>query len=347
MLLRRVELPAIEVVERLVGMQAQVPADPYTALWSRIEGFRPDELSELIAGRGAVRAVGLMRTTIHLVSARDALTIRPLMQPVLERAWRYSPFSRSLAGADVNEIIAAGLELLAERPYVATELGKRLQERWPDADANSMGYAIRFLVPVLQPPPRGLWGKGGLPYVETIERWLGRPLDPNPSIDDIVLRYLGAFGPATAKDVQVWSWLAGMRGVLERLRPRLRTFRDEKGRELFDVPDAPYPDADTPAPVRFLPEYDNIALSHDDRTRVIERKFGEGIWMRGSILVDGFVRGTWRMDTKRGEGMLKIGLFDSLIPSDRVAVAAEAELLAAFLAPDARTRDVRIDELVE
>jgi hypothetical protein len=347
MLLRRVELPAIEVVERLVGMQAQVPADPYTALWSRIEGFRPDELSELIAERGAVRAVGLMRTTIHLVSARDALTIRPLMQPVLERAWRYSPFSRSLAGADVNEIIAAGLELLAERPYVATELGKRLQERWPDADANSMGYAIRFLVPVLQPPPRGLWGKGGLPYVETIERWLGRPLDPNPSIDDIVLRYLGAFGPATAKDVQVWSWLAGMRGVLERLRPRLRTFRDEKGRELFDVPDAPYPDADTPAPVRFLPEYDNIALSHDDRTRVIERKFGEGIWMRGSILVDGFVRGTWRMDTKRGEGMLKIGLFDSLIPSDRVAVAAEAELLAAFLAPDARTRDVRINELVE
>jgi hypothetical protein len=347
MLLRRVELSAIEVVERLVGMQAQVPADPYTALWSRIEGFRPEELSELIAERGAVRAVGLMRTTIHLVSARDALTIRPLMQPVLERAWRYSPFSRSLAGADVNEIVAAGLELLAERPYVATELGKRLQERWPDADANSMGYAIRFLVPVLQPPPRGLWGKGGLAYVETIERWLGRPLDPNPSIDDIVLRYLGAFGPATAKDVQVWSWLAGMRGVLERLRPRLRTFRDEKGRELFDVPDAPYPDADTPAPVRFLPEYDNIALSHDDRTRVIDRKFGEGIWMRGSILVDGFVCGTWRMDTKRGESVLKIGLFDSLTPTDRADVSAEAELLAAFLAPDARTRDVRIGELVE
>jgi hypothetical protein len=345
MLLHRVERPAIEVVERLVGMQAQVPTDPYTALWSRIKGFQPAELSELIAERRAVRAVGLMRTTIHLVSARDALTIRPLMQPVLDRAWRYSPFSKQLGRAEVDNVVAAGLELLAERPYVATELGKRLQERWPDADANSMGYAIRFLVPVLQPPPRGLWGKGGLSYVETIERWLGRPLDPNPSIDDIVLRYLGAFGPATAKDVQVWSWLTGMRGVLERLRPRLITFRDEKGRELFDVPDAPYPDADTPAPVRFLPEYDNIVLSHDDRTRVMDRKLNEPIWMRGSILADGFVRGTWRMDTKRGEGVLKIGLFDSLAPSDRAEVAAEAELLGDFLAPDARTRDVRISEL--
>lgn len=345
MLLRRIELPAIEVVERLVGMQAQVPTDPYTALWSRIKGFQPDELSQLIAEKRAVRAVGLMRTTIHLVSARDALAIRPLMQPVLDKAWQYSPFSRSLAGADVGEVVAAGHELLAERPYVATELGKRLQERWPDADANSMGYAIRFLVPVLQPPPRGLWGKGGLAYVETIERWLGRPLDPDPSVDDVVLRYLAAFGPATAKDVQVWSWLTGMREVLERLRPRLRTFRDEKGRELFDVPDAPFPDPDAPAPVRFLPEYDNIALSHDDRTRVIDRKLTEDIWMRGSILVDGFVRGTWRIDTRRGESILKIGLFDSLTASDSADVEAEAELLAGFLVPDARTREIRIVEI--
>jgi winged helix DNA-binding protein len=345
MLLRRVEVPAIDVIERLVGMQAQVPTDPYTALWSRIEGFQTVELSELIAERRVVRAVGLMRTTIHLVSARDALTIRPLMQPVLDRAWRYSPFSRRLAGADVNEVVAAGLALLAERPFVATDLGKRLQERWPDADANSMGYAIRFLVPVLQPPPRGLWGKGGLPHIETIERWLGRPLERNPSVDELVLRYLAAFGPATAKDVQVWSWLTGMRDVLERLRPRLRTFRDEKGRELFDVPDAPYPDPDTPAPVRFLPEYDNIALSHDDRTRVIDRKLTEDIWMRGSILVDGFVRGTWRVDTKRGESIFTIGLFDALTASGRADVEAEAELLANFLVPDARTRDVRIGEV--
>ncbi len=344
MLLQRVDLPAIDVIERLVGMQAQVPTDPYTALWSRIGGFRAEELSDLIADRRAVRAVGLMRTTIHLVSARDALAIRPLMQPVLDRAWRYSPFSKQLAGTAVEDVVAAGLDLLAERPYVATELGKRLQERWPDADANSMGYAIRFLVPVLQPPPRGLWGKGGLAYVETIERWLGRPLDPDPPVDEIVLRYLAAFGPATAKDVQVWSWLTGMRAVLDRLRPRLHTFRDENGRELFDVPDAPFPDPETPAPVRFLPEYDNIALSHDDRTRVIDRKFTEPIWMRGSILVDGFVRGTWRIDTRHNVSVLKAALFDSLTAADKVAVESEAELLAGFLVPDVGTREIQIGE---
>lgn len=345
MLLERVELPALEVIERLVGMQAQVPTDPYTALWSRIDGFRAGELSELIAERRAVRVVGLLRTTIHLVSARDALAIRPLMQPALERAWRYSPFSKRLGGADVADVVAAGLELLAERPYVATELGKRLQERWPDADANSMGYAIRYLVPILQPTPRGLWGQGGLARVETIERWLGKPLEPDPSLDDVVLRYLAAFGPATAGDVQVWSWLTGIREVLERLRPRLRTFRDDRGRELFDVPDAPFPDPDTPAPVRFLPEYDNIALSHDDRTRVIDRKLSEPIWMRGSILVDGFVRGTWRMDAKRRASTLRIGLFDTLTSVERVAVEGEAGLLAAFLTPEAETRELRIGDL--
>jgi hypothetical protein len=345
MLLERADLPAIEVIERLVGMQAQVPTDPYTALWSRIEGFDRQELSRLIAERRAVRAVALMRTTIHLVSARDALSIRPLMQPALERVWRYSTFSKSIGGADVADVIAAGLELLAERPYVATELGKRLQERWPDADANSLGYAIRFLVPVLQPPPRGLWGKGGLAFIETIERWLGQPMDPSPSVDEFVLRYLAAFGPATARDVQVWSWWTGIREVLDRLRSRLVTYRDEHGRELFDVPDAPFPDADTSAPVRFLPEYDNIVLSHHDRTRVIDRKLSEPIWMRGSILVDGFIRGTWRIDTKQNESTLRIGLFDSLTPADHADIEAEAERLADFLVPDARTRQIRIGEI--
>jgi len=342
LLLHRVEMPALDVIERLVGMQAQVPTDPYTALWSRVEGFQPKELSEHIAERRVVRAVTLMRTTIHLVSARDALAIRPLMQPVAERAWRYSPFARLLAGVDIDAVIAASLELLAERPHVPRDLGRRLAERWPDRDANSLGYVSRFLVPLLQPPPRGLWGTGGLAYVETIERWLGRPLDSDPSVDDLVLRYLAAFGPATAKDVQVWSWLTGIREVLERLRPQLRTFRDERGRELFDVPDGPFPDPETPAPVRFLPEYDNIALSHDDRTRVVDRTFAEPIWLRGSILVDGFIRGTWRIDTKRRSSTITIRLFDTLTSSDHADVGAEAERLAAFLVPGSDSREIVI-----
>ena len=263
------------MVERLVGMQAQVPSDPYFALWSRIEGFRTDELTSLITERRAVRATTMLRTTIHLVSARDALTLRALLQhPVAERQWGYSPFARALAGVDVDEVVAAGRAMLAERPQTIGEIGKRLNERWPDREAADLGYAVRYLVGLVQVPPRGVWGRSGRPVLDTIEQWLGEPLAVAPSIDYLVLRYLAAFGPATAKDVQTWSWLTGIGEVLERLRPRLRTFHDQGGRELFDVPDGLLPDPDTPAPVRFLPEYDNLVLSHDDRSRVIDRRFG-------------------------------------------------------------------------
>ena len=144
----------------------------------------------------------LMRTTIHLVSAGDCLEIRPLIQPVVERQWRYSPFAKALAGLDIDEVLAAGQALLAERPQTAGAIGKRLAERWPDRDASSLGYAVRWLVPIVQIPPRGLWGRGGQPVLETVERWLGAPLSKTASLDELVLRYLAAFGPATAKDFE-------------------------------------------------------------------------------------------------------------------------------------------------
>jgi hypothetical protein len=340
LLLERVRRPGFEVIEHLVGMQAQVPSDPYTALWSRIEDFDPAELSTLIEERRAVRATALLRTTIHLVSARDCLVIRGVMQPVLERQFRYSPFARALPDVDVDDVVAAGLDILAERPMTMSALGRRLEERWPGRDPTALSYAIRYLVPLVQVPPRGLWGRGGQPVSDTVESWLGAAVESAPSLDDLVLRYLAAFGPATAKDVQVWSWLSGIREVLERLRPRLRTFRDGAGRELFDVPDGPMPDPDTPAPVRFLPEYDNIALSHDDRTRIIDRQFGVDRWMRGSVLVDGFVRGTWRLDGKR-DAVLAVRLFDVADNSQRTDVEDEAGRLLGFLAPGAQTRDLR------
>jgi hypothetical protein len=344
LLLERVELPAIEVIQSLVGMQAQVPTDPYTALWSRIAGFRPEELSALITERGAVRATAMMRGTIHLLSARDALSIRPLTQPVIERAWRSSPFVRQLDGVDVDAVVAAGLELLAERPHTASELGRRLQERWRDREAGPLAYSIRFLVPLVQPPPRGVWGLSGRPLLDTTTHWLGAALDPAPVLDDLVLRYLAAFGPATVRDAQTWSWLTGLREVFERLRPRLRTYRDENGRELFDVPDGPMPDPETPSPVRFLPEYDNIVLSHDDRSRVLDRAFGSGDWLRGSVLVDGFVAATWRIDTKADGATLQVRTMGPLDAADRLHVEAEAERLVEFLAGDARSRDVQIHD---
>ena len=334
MLLRREPASAIEVMERLVGMQAQVPTDPYTALWSRIEGFDPGELSSDLQERRAVRVVMLMRTTIHLVSARDCLEIRPLLQPLAERQWGYSPFAKALAGLDIDEVVGAGLELLAERPQTGGAIGKRLAERWPDRDPSSLGYAMRWLVPLVQIPPRGLWGRGGQPVLETVERWLGEPLADNPSLDDLVLRYLAAFGPATARDVGVWSSLTGIREVLDRLRPRLRTFRDEAGRELFDVSDAPLPDPETPAPARLLPEYDNLLLSHDDRSRMGDPIFKGRPWWHGSVLVDGFVAGTWQPERRNGGTTLRIGLYRSLTDAELADVEAEAASLTAFLAPD-------------
>jgi hypothetical protein len=334
LLLRRERVPALHVIERLVGMQAQVPTDPYTALWSRIDGFDPAELSADLTERRAVRAVMLMRTTIHLVSARDCLEIRPLIQPVVERQWRYSPFAKALSGLDLDEVLDAGLALLAEGPQTAGAIGKRLAERWPDRDPSSLGYAIRWNVPLVQIPPRGLWGRGGQPVLETVERWLDARLSTKPSLDDLVLRYLAAFGPATAKDAGVWSWLTGLGGVMERLRPQLVMYRDEAGRELFDVPDAALPDPETPAPVRLLPEFDNLLLSHDDRSRLSDGSYHGQRWWHGSLLVDGFLTGTWRPERRPGGITLRIGLYRPLTDVELTDVEAEAARLVAFLGPD-------------
>ena len=340
MLLRRLELPALDAIEHLVGMQAQAPSPPYIGLWTRLEGFRPDELGSLITDRRAVR-IALMRNTVHLVSASDCLALRPLMQPVLDRTLFSTHANRAhLEGVDTGALVAAGRALLEERPRTAKELGKLLQEQWPERDPAALARAVRHLLPLVQVPPRGVWGKSGPAAHTTAESWLGRPLDPDPSIEQVVLRYLGAFGPATVKDVQTWSGLTRLGEVVERLRPRLRTFRDERGKELFDVPDAPMPDPATPAPPRFLPEFDNLILSHANRTRFIAEEYRKALASRNGMvpaafLVDGFVQGTWRTERSRGRASLEIKPFEPMAQGDRDALAEEGERLIRFVAePD-------------
>jgi hypothetical protein len=335
MLLRRRKLSAVEAIEHLVGMQAQAPAPPYVGLWTRLEDFHPDDLKRLILERRAVR-IALMRNTVHLVSARDCLAMRPLMQPVFDRTLYSTRANRAnLEGVDIEALVAAGRALLEERPRTAKELGKLLQEQWPEHDPASLARAIRHLVPLVQVPPRGLWGKSGPAAHTTAEAWLGRPLDPASSLEETILRYLGAFGPATVKDVQTWSGLTRLGEVIERVRPRLRIFRDERGKELFDVPDAPMPDPDTPALPRFLPEFDNLILSHADRTRVIAEEYRKAIASKNgmvpaSVLVDGFVRGTWKTERSRGKATLEVKPFEPLAKEDRDALAEEGEQLIRF-----------------
>jgi Winged helix DNA-binding domain len=351
MLVRRQKLPAAEAIEHLVGLQAQAPNPPYVGLWTRLEGFHPDELARLITDRRAVR-IALMRNTIHLVTARDCLKLRPLVQPVFDRALYANRTHRAgIDGMDVEAVVAAGRALLEERPRTAKELGELLQERWPNRDPSSLARAIRHLVPLVQVPPRGIWGKSGQATHTTAAAWLGRPLDPDPSLDELVVRYLAAFGPATVRDVQTWSGLARLGEVTDRLRPHLRTFRDERGKELFDLPDAPRPDPDTPVPPRFLPEFDNLILSHADRTRIIANDFRKEIASKNgmvpaTVLVDGFVRGTWKTERTRGKVTLVIEPFEPLSKEDCDALAEEGEQLVRFVAePEgAETFKVRFAE---
>ena len=342
-------MPVLDAVEHLVGLQAQVPHNPYTALWSRLAGFQPEALADLIEGRRAVRTV-VMRATIHLVSAADCLALRPLMQPVLDAELsRHPEFAPELRGVDLEPALSFGRGLLAERPLTQAEIRTAMQERFPGLHAGALAYACRCLLALVQVPPRGLWGRSGQVRSATAESWLGRPLAADPSIDEAVLRYLGAFGPATAADVATWSRLTRLRPVLERLRPRLRTFRDERGRELFDLPDAPRPDPDTPAPPRFLPEYDNALLSHADRSRFapgghrgrLEPMARGGF--HGVVLVDGAVSALWALEVERGSGAASLVVRHLRMPKRAAAsVAAEGRRLLRLLAPDAPAADVRL-----
>jgi hypothetical protein len=341
MLLRRRRVPVLEAIERLVGMQAQEPRDPYVALWSRLDRFRPEALAEPIADRRAVRMT-LLRGTLHLVTARDALALRPLIQPVIERTlFGSSPLRTAVDTVDLDELLAMFEQLVEEKPRTRAELVKAVAERWPDLDASSLGYAM-YLLPTVQVTPRGIWGMPGRSAFTTVEHWLGRPIETAGEPDEMVLRYLAAFGPAAVADVQSWSGLSGVRAVIERLRPRLRTFRDERGRELLDVPGAPLPDPDTPAPARFLPEYDNVLLAHKDRSRMVAipvRLWTQVGW--GSVLVDGFGAARWKVDREKDDrAVLRIEPFRKLSRTEKGEVSEEGARLLSLLAGDAGSHDI-------
>lgn len=343
LLLERVRRAAADVVEHLVGLQAQEPIDPYVALWTRIDGFDPAELSAMIEERRAVR-MGLLRGTLHLVTSRDALSQYPILADVMARSWKSSPFIKQLGGADIDEVVAAARKALEEQPRTPSELGAALAPGWPDRDSTALAYAARFLLPLVQVPPRGLWKKAGRPTNTTAEAWLGSAMVNEPDIEDLLLRYLAVFGPATVGDMRVWSWLTGLREVVERLRPRLRTFRDEAGRELFDVPDGLLVEEDTPAPIRFLPQYDNVFLSHEDRARINGAlTWGlEFVW-KGPVLVDGSIAATWRVQRSEKTATMNVELGRKLSAAERRDLEDEAAHLAEFLDPD-RDRDLVIVE---
>lgn len=337
-LLERRRASAEETLETLVGMQAQLPNAPYVGLWTRLADFDAAELSRLVEDRRAVRMT-LMRGTIHLVTARDCFRIRPVIQPALERdVYRNGTFGRErLEGLDVAAVLAAGRELVKGRPLTNAQLRDELGRRWPDRDAAALAYAVRGVEPMIHVPPRGIWQRSGPIALTTVEAWLGRPVDDRADLDGTLLRYLAAFGPATVADAQAWSRLTGLRDAFERLRPGLRLFQDEGGRTLFDLPDAPRPDPDTPAPVRFLPEYDNVLLGHADRTRFVEddvrRRVAAENLTAGAVLVDGRAGGTWTTAPTDGVVTLTVRPVTPFRGPVETEVVEEGLRLLAFIAP--------------
>ncbi|MFD3694570.1 winged helix DNA-binding domain-containing protein [Streptomyces sp. NPDC058646] len=329
LLLSRAEMSAQDAVTHLLGLQAQNVKPPYFQLHARLAGFRPAELAGLMESREVVRMV-TMRSTIHTHTAHDALTLRPLVQPARDREVNY--FRKGLDGVDLERLGACARDFVESEPRTMGEIREALLAQWPGADPQALSVAARCRLPLVQVTPRGVWGRSGQVRLTTVERWLGRAAGQAQPVDEVVLRYLGAFGPASVKDMQVWAGLTRLREAFERLRPGLAVFRDGNGVELFDLPDAPRPDPDTPAPPRFLPEFDNLLLSHADRSRVVAPEIKGRTWTGNqahrTLLVDGFLAGLWKPD---GAGVT-VELFGTVSRARKDEIVAEGERMIAAMA---------------
>lgn len=342
--------PAADVlaeIAHLVGLQSQAPDPPYVGLWTRLETFDPQTLSALLTERRVVR-IALMRGTVHLVTADDAPVLHTLLRPLFVRQLRTSSqHARHLAGLDLDDLAAAGRDALHEGPLTPAGLGDALAPRWPDVPPAALAQGVRGLLPLVQVPPRGLWrARGGTgTRWATAETWLGRAApelvdtdERRAALADITLRYLAAFGPAGVADIQRWSGLTGLAGVVDAIRPQLVSFAGPDGRDLVDLPDAPRPPADTPAPVRFLPAWDNLLLSHVNRERIITEArraamFSVNGIVAPSLVVDGAVVGRWDLRTAPGSATLEVTLLDArLTAAQRDETEVEGLRLLALLA---------------
>ncbi len=345
MLLERASIGVPAAIERLAGMQAQEPKHPFIGLWTRVASFSADALLDALREREVVRAT-LMRSTLHLFSAADYAALRLSLQPPMSVALRV--LGARAEGLDAEQVVPATRELLAGAQLTFDAIRAGLQERFPDVNDRALGYAARTLVPLVMVPGDGRWGYPRVSEFALAEELLGAALAP-AAPEELVARYLGAFGPASAADVQTWSGIGGMKAVLDGMRERLELFADERGRELFDLPDAPRPGDDVPAPARLLPEFDNLVLAYDDRTRVIADEHRplvttKNLRVRATFLVDGLVAGTWTIAVNRKIATLTLAPFGSLTQRAVGALTAEGEQLVRFADPEAKDYAVAVAE---
>lgn len=346
-LLERVPCTPLEVLGRLVGMQAQNHNAPYIGLWTRLQSFQRAELTELLESRQVVKA-SLMRSTLHLMAADDYVAFRLALQPAMKHDMLRPFFGKNAHSLESEQFTSLLRAYLQERPRTSAELLARFRAYFPGLGSGYLSDAMRAHLPLVQIPPSGTWGFTGKPAHTEAVTWLARSLDePAAALRSLLKRYLAAFGPASVKDMQAWSGLNGLQQVVDSLRPELLTFRDEQGRELFDLPAAPRPAAETPAPIRLLPAFDNLLLSHSDRQRVMgeaERLavFTNNGLIRAAVLLDGFVRGMWKTSHERGKNLLQIEMFEPLSEQSRQALLSEGTRLMRWLLDNADTFEVQL-----
>jgi hypothetical protein len=337
MLLERAAIPVVDAIARLIAIQAQVPTDPYFGLWSRLRDFDPEALSSLIAERKAVRMTSL-RGTVHLTTAEDARVLRPWVQPLITRLLTSTPFGKGTHDVDRAALATVAEGVVNKTPVTLAKLRPALAAAFPGYSPTDLSYVFHYTRPLVQVPPRGLWGKSSAPKVTTLQAWLGKPM-LKPSPEKIVLRYLAAHGPASVADARAWSGVTNLAPLFEKLRPKLVTYCDDRGTELFDLPDMPLPDPDTPAPPRFLPVYDNATLGFANRDRIIAggppKPPPQNAWVK-SFLLDGFVAGWWKIVEAKGTATLTLQPFAPIGRKDQAALAAEGRALLKFASGKSR-----------
>lgn len=344
LLLERHAICVDEAVARLAGMQAQEPGPPYVGLWSRLEGFEAKELAGLIDARKVVRATS-MRGTVHLHTAKDLLALRATIAPAIEAGILGALRGRA-ADIDVPALVKEGRKLFGKRGALsAKEMRDALEKSHPDADTRALAAIVRTHLALVRVPDGGRWGFTPTAPFTPAEDWLGKPAAKRANQPKLVERYLAAFGPASVADAEAWLGARGLAPAFEKLE--LETFRDEGGRELFDLPDAPRPPEDAPAPVRFVPEFDNLVLAHKDRTRVISDEHrkdltSKNLRVRATVLVNGRVAAFWKLEKKAGAATLVVELLVRPTKADTAEIKAEGEALARFLEPGAKRHAVKL-----
>ena len=344
LLLERSSLRPHDALHTLAGLQAQAPLAPHVGLWSRLRDYCPSALDELYDTRRVLRA-NLMRATVHLVTAEDALRWQALCAPVSARAVQ-AAFGKRLAGVDLDALTTAAARLLADSALTTAELGARLAEQFPGYEADALAYGARGRLGLVHVPPRGKWNVSAPTRQTTYAAYLEREPDPTATPDGMFLRYLAAFGPASVQDAQAWSGLRRLSEVAARLLPELVVFRDADGHTLYDLRHAPRPSEFVPAPVRFLPEYDNVFFGYADRTRFVPDRTkppippGNGA-RTGTVFVDGEWRATWRiaLPKEAGPAVVTVTRLQKLAAAEQEAVEREGAELARFIAgPDSPVR---------